>query len=66
LERKQATVLEIAEHIIVPTKVIPATYVMATCAQLVIILHRHWKVLMRVEERRERWMVGKRMIVVLM
>jgi len=61
LELRQPTVLEIAEHILRQAKVIPATRVMA---QLVIIIHRHWKVLMRVEERRERWMVGKRMIVV--
>jgi len=42
---------------------------MARREQLLIIIHRLWKVLKRVEERewrRERWMVGKRMILVLM
>jgi len=62
----RATGKEIAEHIIIPAKVIPASHVKARCAQLLIINHRHWKVLKRVEERRERRMVGKRMILVLM
>jgi len=57
---------EIAEHMIRPAKVIPASRVKARCAQLLIIIHSHWKVLKRVEERRERRMVGKRMILVLM
>jgi len=66
VEKKRATGKEIAEHIIRPAKVIPASHVKATCAQLLIIIHRHWKVLKRVEERRERRMVGMRMILVLM
>jgi hypothetical protein len=60
---------EIAEHIIRPTKVILASRVKARCEQLLIIIHRLWKVLKRVEERekrREKRMVGKRMILVLM
>jgi len=66
VEMKQATGKEIAKHIIRPAKVIPASRVKARCAQLLIIIHRHWKVLRRVEERRERRMVGMRMIPVLM
>jgi len=63
---KQATGKEIAEHIIRPAKVIPASCVKDGCVQLVIILHRLWKVLKRMEERRERRMVGKNMILLLM
>jgi hypothetical protein len=66
VEMKRATGKEIAEHVIRPAKVIPASRVKARCAQLLIIIHRLWKVLTRVEERRERRMVGKRMILVLM
>jgi len=66
VEMKRATGTEIAEHIIRPAKVIPASRVKARCAQLLIIIHRHWKVLKRVEERRERRMVGMRIIFVLM
>jgi hypothetical protein len=47
----------------------PASRVKARCEQLLIIIHPLWKVLKRVEERvkrRERRMVGKRMILVLM
>jgi len=47
-------------------KVIPASCVTARCAQLLIIIHRLWTVLKWVEERRERMMVGKRMMLVLM
>jgi len=46
--------------------VIPACGVKARCAQLLIITHRLWKVLKMVEERRERRMVGKRIILVIM
>jgi len=66
VEMKRATWKEIAEHIIRPAKVIPASHGKARGAQLLIIIHRHWKVLKRVEERRETRMVGKRMILVLM
>jgi len=65
----RATEKEIAEYLITPTKVIPVSCVKARSEQLIFILHRLWKVLKRVEERekrRERRMVGKRMIVVLM
>ena len=66
VEMKQPTGQEIAEHITRPAKGIPASRVKARWAQLLIIIHRHWKVLKRVEESRERRMVGKRMILVLM
>jgi len=65
----RATGKEIAEHVIRLTKVIRASHVKARREQLLIIIHRHWKVLKRVEERekrRERRMVGTRMILVLM
>jgi hypothetical protein len=64
VEVKRAIGKESAEHIIRPTQVIPGYHDKAICAQLLIILHRHWKVLTRVELRRERRMVGKRMILV--
>jgi len=51
---KRATGKEIAEHMIGPANVIPTIYVTARCAQQLIIIHRHWKVLKRVQERRER------------
>ena len=60
---------EIAEHVFRPTKVIPASHDKARHEQLLIIIHRLWKVLKRVEERekrRQRRIVGKRMILVLM
>jgi hypothetical protein len=57
---------EIAQCIIRLTKVIPASHVKARCAQLLISIHKLWKVLKMVEERRESRMVGKRMILVLM
>jgi hypothetical protein len=40
--------------------------VKATCAQQLPIIPSLWKVLKRIEERRERRMVNKRMILVLM
>jgi hypothetical protein len=60
---KPATEMEIAEYVISPAKVIPASHVNAESAQQLIILHRLWKVLKRVEERGERRMVRKRMIL---
>jgi len=66
VEIKSTTGTEIAEHVIRPANVIPASRVKARCAQLLIIIYRLWKVLKRVEERRERRMVGKRMILLLM
>jgi len=63
---KRAIRNESAEYIIRPAKVIPASCAQARCVQLLIIIHRHWKVLKRVQERRESRMVGKRMILVLM
>jgi hypothetical protein len=58
--------MEITNYIIRPTKFIPASCVKVRCEQLLIIIHKLWKVLKRVEERRERRMMGKRMILVLM
>jgi len=66
VEIKRASEKKIAEHIIRPAKAIPTSHVKARCAQLLIITHRLWKVLKRVEERRERRMVGKRIILVSM
>jgi len=69
VEMMRVTGKEIAEHVIRLTKVIRASCVKARHEQLLIIIHRLWKVLMRVEEkekRRERRMVGTRMILVLM
>jgi hypothetical protein len=66
VEMMRATGNDIAKHVIRPAKVIPASRVTARCAQLLIIIHRLWKVLTRVEESRERRMVGKWMILVLM
>jgi len=68
LEMKRATGKEIAEQVIRPTKVIPLAVLrldVRNCSSL----YRLWKVLKRVEERekrRERRMVGMRMILVLM
>ena len=52
VKMKRATGKEIAENIIRPAKVIPASRVKARYGQLLIIIHRHWKVQKRVEERR--------------
>jgi len=65
-EMRRATGKEIAEHVMRPVKVIPTSHVKARCVQQLIIMHRLWKVLKRVEERRGRRTVGKRMILVLM
>jgi len=69
VEMMRATRKEIAQHVLRPTKVIPTSRVRARCEQLPIIIHRLWKVLKRVEKRekwRERRMVGKKMILLLM
>jgi hypothetical protein len=66
VEINRATDMEIAEHIIGPPKVIATNRVKARCTQLPTIIYRLWKVLNMVERRRERRMVGKRMILVLM
>jgi len=57
---------EIAEYGIRLRKVLPASRVNVRYAQLLIIIRRLWKVLKKVEERKERRMVRKRMILVLM
>ena len=64
----RATGKGIAERVIRPTKVICTSRVKASHEQLLIIIHGVWKVLNRVEEmekRRERRIVGMRMILVL-
>jgi len=66
VEIKRATGKEIEEDVIGTAKVIPASCVKVRCAQLLNIMHRPWKVLKRVEEKRGWRMVGKRMILVLM
>jgi len=69
VDMTRGTGKEIAEHVTRPTKVIRTRRVKARREQLLIIIHRIWKVLKRVEERekrRERRMVGTRIILVLM
>jgi len=67
VEMKQAMGRDIAEHVIRPPKVMPASSIKARCGQQRIIIDRLWNVLKRVvEEMNERKMVGKRMILVLM
>jgi len=62
VKMNRATGNDIAEHMIRTGMVIPASCVMAWCAQLLLIIHRLRKDLKWVEERRERRIVGKRMI----
>ena len=65
----RATGKEITKHGIRPAKVISACRVKTRRVQLLISIHRLWKVLKMVEERekrRERRIVGKKMILVLM
>jgi hypothetical protein len=59
VEITRATEKEISEFVIKPTKVIPGSCVNIRCTQLLIIIQSRWMVLKRVEERRERRMVGK-------
>jgi len=66
VEIKRAAGKKIAEHLIRPVKLMPASHVKPRCAQPQIITHRLWMVLKRVEERRDWRMVCKRMILVLM
>jgi len=69
VEMMRATGKEITEHVIRPTMVIRASRLKARREQQLIIIYTLWKVLKRVEERekrRERRMVGTRMILVLM
>jgi hypothetical protein len=66
VEIKRATGKAIAKHVIRPAKVITSSPVKARCAEQLIVIRTLWKVLTRVEDRRERRMVGKRMILVLM
>jgi len=66
VEKKRARRKVIGKHVIGPVKVLPTNRIKARCVQLRIIINTLWKVLKRVEERRERRMVGKRMILELM
>jgi len=66
VQMKRARGKKMAEHVIRLAKVIPTSCVKAWHAQMLLIIHRLWKDLKIVEERRERWMVGKRMILALM
>jgi hypothetical protein len=65
VDMKRATVKEIAKYIIRPAMVLPGTSVKFGCAQQLIMIARLCNMLTRVEERRERRIVGKRMILVL-
>jgi len=51
IETMRATGKGIAKHVMRPTEVIPVSRVKARREQLLIIIHRLWKVLKRVEER---------------
>jgi hypothetical protein len=62
----RATGNDIPENVIRPKNVIPASHGKASRAQVLTVIHSLWKVLKRVEVSRERRMVGKRMILVLM
>jgi hypothetical protein len=61
---KQSSLEGIVEHLIRPATIIPASWVEASSVQLLIIIHRIWKVLKVVEDRMERKMVGKTMILI--
>jgi hypothetical protein len=65
IEIERAAGKKLVEHGIEPTMVTPTSHVKARCTPLLIIMHRLWKALKRVQERRQREMVGKRMILVL-
>ena len=65
VEMMRAAGKEIAEYVIKPAKVIPASRVQARREQLLCILERHWKVLKWLEEMRDRKKMGKRIIHVL-
>jgi len=66
VDMKRATEMEIAVHVIRPANVIPTRQVKPRVAQLLIIIYRLWTIQKMVEERRERRMVGQRMMLVLM
>jgi len=66
IEIQRATGQEVAECMTRAVKEIPASPVEVGCVQQLFIIQKLWKVLKRVEERRERRMVGKRIILVLM
>jgi len=63
---RRATAREIADRVIKSVKVLLASRIQVRCAPIIIIIHRLLNVLKRVEERRERRMVGKRMILELL
>jgi len=66
IELKKPQVNQLAECRIRPANLMPTRHVKAGCVQLLIIMHKLWKLLKRVEERMERWIFGKRMILILM
>jgi len=61
-----ATEKEIVEYVIRLAKICPTSGAKARYAQLLIIIYRLWKVWKTVEVRRERRMVAKRMVLVLL
>jgi hypothetical protein len=63
---QRATWKEVTKHVMWPGKVVPASRVKARCGQLQITIHRLWNYLKWGEERRERRMVGSKIILVLM
>jgi len=66
VEMKAATGKDIAEHIIRPVKVIPASLVPVSFASLLISILRRWREPMKMEEWWMRTQVGNKLIVVLM
>jgi hypothetical protein len=65
-EKKTATGQVIAKHIIRSANEIPSSSGKSRLAQLLIIVHRLWKVRKMVEIRRESRMVGNRIILALL
>jgi len=63
---KAATGMDIAEHIIRPAKVIPASRIKGSYAPLLITILRLWRDLMKMKEWWMSWQVEKRLIIVLM
>jgi len=62
---QRAAAKEIAHCVIRLAKLIPASHVKAESVQLLIIIHKLWMILKRVEVRRERRMEGNRMMHVI-
>jgi len=62
----RVTAKEITEHEIRPTKEIPITHHTARCARLLIIIYSLRNVLKKVQAKREKRIMDRRMIFVLM